>query len=105
MCRRGDEADGKASLGLALASCYADKDKEQGGLRLRRMLSCTSREELLMILRPMLNFIDSRAKQKLCYARLLDDLLKFGNPDLQERIKLCWTQDFWHVAEGDEASA
>ncbi len=99
MCRRGEASDGKASLGLALASCYEDKEKEQGGLRLRRLLSCTSSEELRLILRPMLGFIDARARKKLCYARLLHDILKFGNPNLQEPIKLCWAKDFWNATE------
>ncbi len=104
MCRRGDATDGKASLGLALAACYDDKNREQGERRLRRILSCTCSEELLSILRPILRFIDSRTKQKLCYARLLDEIVKFDNPNLQERFKLSWTQDFWHVTEGDEAN-
>ncbi len=103
MCRRGEAADGKASLGLALASCF--DDREQGSMRLRRLLACTDSEELCSILRPLLGFIDSRAKYRLCYARLLDELIKFDSSNWQETIKLRWTQDFWNVTEQDEESA
>ncbi len=101
-CRRGETVDGGASLGLALASCF--DDREQGSMRLHRLLACTDCEDLLGILRPMLRFIDSRAKSRLCYARLLDELLKFDETNYQESIKLRWTQDFWNIAEQDEES-
>ena len=103
MCRRGEAADGKASLGLALASCF--EDREQGSLRLRRLLACTNSEELCAVLRPVLGFIDSRAKFRLGYARLLDELTKFSHPNWQEGIKLRWTQDFWNISEQDEERA
>ena len=102
-CRRGEAADGKASLGLALASCF--DDREQGSMRLRRLLACTDSEELRSILRPLLGFIDSRAKQRLCYARLLDEFIKFDHSNWRESIKLRWTQDFWNIAEQGEESA
>lgn len=103
MCRRGEAADGKASLGLALASCF--DDREQGSMRLRRLLACTDCEELLPVLRPLLSFIDSRAKYRLCYARLLDELTKFDHSSWQESIKLHWTQDFWNISEQGEENA
>ena len=103
MCRRGETADGKASLGLALASCF--DDREQGSLRLRRLLACTDSEELCRVLRPLLGFIDSRATYRLCYARLLDELAKFDSLNWQEHIKLRWTQDFWNITEQDEEHA
>ena len=97
LCRRGEPSDGTASLGLALASCY--DDREQGKLRLRRLLSCSGIEELCSVLRPLLGFVNARAKQKLCHARLLHEVLAFGSPATQERIKLLWAQDFWNVTE------
>ena len=103
MCRRGEAEDGKASLGLALASCF--DDREQGSMRLRRLLACTDGEELRSILRPMLSFIDSRAKCRLCYAYLLDELLKFDKVNWQESIKLSWAQDFYNITEQDEKDA
>ncbi len=103
LCRKGDAVDGPASLGLALASCY--DDREQGDMRLRRLLSCTGSKELCSILRPRLGFINARAKQKLCHARLLHELLTFDSPSSREHIKLRWTQDFWSVTEEDEKSS
>lgn len=103
MCRRGEAADGKASLGEALASCY--DDKEQGRPRFLRLLRCTDSEELLSVLRPMLGLIDSRTKQRLCYARLLDELVRYDHPTEREFIKFRWTQDFWNLTEEDEESA
>ena len=103
MCRRGDPVDGKVSLGQALASCY--DDKEQGKMRLQRILRCTDSEELRQQLRPLLSFIDSRARHKLCYGRLLDEIIEFDWPHKQERFKLQWTQDFWNLTEEDEESA
>ena len=101
LCRRDDPADGTASLGRALASC-AD-DKESGSIRLRRLLNCGGVDELCMQLRPLLAFIDSRAKEKLSYARLLGEALAFRSPDRRQEIKMRWAKDYWNT--GNEETA
>ena len=93
MCRRDDPVDGKASLGRALASCF--DDCEQGRARLHRLLNCRDMEELCRLLRQLLSFIDSRTKEKLSYARLLEEVLAFRYPERQQGIKRRWSTDYW----------
>ena len=93
LCRRDDPADGTASLGQALASCF--DDKEQGSSRLRRLLNCGDMEELCRLLRPLLSFMDSKAGKKLSYARLLEDVLAFRHPDRRQGIRQRWAEGYW----------
>lgn len=72
-------------------------------MRLRRLLACTTSEELLQVIRPMLTFIDHQTSQSLSYAHLLDDLIKFDIPYRRESIKMRWAQDFWNIKDQDEA--
>ena len=93
LCRGDDPVDGKASLGRALASCF--EDGEQGSMRLRRLLSCDDMRELCLQLRPMLSLIDSRAKEKLSYVRLLGEVLGFRQPERRQDIKKRWAKEYW----------
>lgn len=103
MCRLGSEKDGDASLGLALASCFEkDADKELGGRRLRRLLACSSVEELCAVLRPVFAYISAKARRKVCFAQLLDEIIAFGVPERQEQIKLRWARDFWKIAQPED---
>ncbi len=97
MCRLGEAGDGTASLGRALASCCGDteQDKEQGSLRLRRLLACSDIREVCAVIRPVLAFIASKGRLRLCHARLLDDLTAFRSPQRREAVKMRWTRDFW----------
>jgi len=95
MCRYGKPKDGTASLGKALASCYEPETKEQGSLRLRRLLACTSMKECCAVLRPLLAFIASKGKADPSFARLLDELVAFDWPERQEKIKLKWATEYW----------
>lgn len=103
MCRQGEASDGNASLGQALASC--NDDREQGSIRLRRITQCHDGGELRAVLRNTLKFIASRAKHRLCYARLFNDLVKFEREEFQMDVKKRWTQDFWNLTEEDEENA
>lgn len=94
MCRRDDPVDGKASLGRALASCF--EEREQGSLRLRRLLACDEVKELCLQLRPLLSFIDSRTKEKLSYSCLLAEVLAFRSPDMRQDVKKHWVREYWY---------
>lgn len=102
LCRFKPEHDGTAGLGSALCSCFED-NADQGGVRLRRLLACDSPEEACHIVRPMLSLIASRTKKPLGFARLLNELLRFGGP-ARERIKIRWAQDFYRNQEGSGAA-
>lgn len=93
MCRRNDPVDGTASLGRALASC--SDDAEHGRSRLHRLLNCRDTEELCRLLRKLLSFVDSQKKEKLSYARLLEEVLNFRTPERQQEIKRRWSTDYW----------
>lgn len=102
LCRRDDPVDGKASLGRALACCY--DDREQGSIRLRRLLSCEGIDELRLQLRPVLSFIDSRTREKLSYTRLLAELLAFDNPEKRRAITMRWAADYWETEKTPPSS-
>lgn len=88
--------DGEYGLGKALAGIYASDEQEQATARLRRLLGCSTLEELCDVLRPMLGLIAAKSRYDLSYARLLNDLLYFEN---NQRIKEQWAQDFFSHPE------
>lgn len=99
-------SDGKASLGkaLQLASLknadVSDIKKSSAALRLRRLLACKDRLELIEILRPILRYLESK-EIAVCHAQLLDDILWFEHDSSRERIRARWAQDFF--GKGAEA--
>ncbi|OPX56962.1 CRISPR system Cascade subunit CasB [Oceanospirillum multiglobuliferum] len=96
------ERDGNLGLGSAIAACYEDKSQsDQAKSRLRRILACTSIEELCQILRPLLALIASRGV-KLNFSLLLQQLLWFSGEG-QERVRTRWAQDFYH-RKSDEST-
>lgn len=101
LARAKMEHDGTASLGKALKSCY--EDGAQGDIRLRRLLACTTLEELCRILRPILSLLESKSKQTLSYARLLREMTFFFHDT--KRIKLRWAQDYYGKPEFSEQRA
>lgn len=88
------DANGKLSLGKALADAYAEKGStqysDQAKAKLRRLLACDSVEEICRVIRPVLSLIDSKVDQQLDYSKLLGELRYFG-----ERSKVRWAQDFY----------
>lgn len=94
LCKAKPEIDGNAGLGGALASCYLGDSDNPGEARLRRLLACSSLREACQTLRPILTLIAGKATQKLCYGRLLDNLLYFDSAHNRD-IKLRWAKDFY----------
>lgn len=96
--------DGTHSLGTALRNTLEDKSniKETStALRLRRILACTSQEELCLVLRPTLNLILSKSNTQapLCFEQLLREVRYFAYDDEQtQRVKLKWARDFYGVS-------
>jgi len=90
--RTKPKADGNLGVGSAIAQCYEKGNKsDQAKAKLRRLLSCDSAKEACVTLRPLLNLISSRGV-RLCYSRLLNDLLYFGEG---EKAKIRWATDFY----------
>ncbi len=88
------EEDGSLGIGEALANCYENKfESGQACTKLRRLIACDSITELYVVLRPMLQFISSKIGPRLCYARLLDELIKFNWQPL--KVKSSWAQKFY----------
>ncbi|MFI3272492.1 MAG: type I-E CRISPR-associated protein Cse2/CasB [Pseudomonadota bacterium] len=99
LARSQEEHDGTANLGKALRHCFADE--EQGQIRLRRLLACQSIEELCRVLRPILTLIASKSTEKLCYARLLQELLFFYcNPKQRARN---WSKEYYRCASSEKS--
>lgn len=99
ICREKSKTDGKDGLGEALAKCFGE-NKDQGNLRMRRLLSCESVQEICLILRQMIRLLQSRAPGNLDYSQLLLDLQKFGykNPN---SIKQKWAMQFYAFSSPD----
>ena len=88
------KANGTCTLGVALASCYEDKQgSDQAKVKLRRLLACDDTTELVRHLRPVLKLIQSRSKTTLDYIRLLKQLRQFAR--YPQRIKAQWAQEFY----------
>lgn len=98
--------DGAASLGLALAGCYNKGNADQGEMRLRKLLACSTKTEVCRALRHILRLIFQNSVNPISYASLLNDLFYF-NADGQERIKLKWASDFYriHTPEDDQKNS
>lgn len=99
IARAKPECDGSASIGQALRSiCGADADAlERESRRLRRLIACDTVEELIPVLRPILNYIQSKGGA-VGYERLLRELLFWG-----EDTRIRWTRDFFRKS-ADAAS-
>lgn len=98
------QANGKLSLGRAIAACYEDgSQSDQAKARLRRLLACDELSELCRLLRPVLTLIDSRVAEPLNYVRLLGQLRRFGFAEQQ--VKAQWAQEFYSskVSTGEVA--
>ncbi len=101
LSRSKANADGPKNLGGALKACLGKDEKPEESsiaLRLRRILACSSQEELCLVLRPLLNLIAAKSESKnpLCFAQLLKEIHWFGYDEEEtQRIKLRWAQDFY----------
>ncbi|MDP2610545.1 MULTISPECIES: type I-E CRISPR-associated protein Cse2/CasB [unclassified Oceanobacter] len=104
LARAKPGADGKLTLGAAIAACYTDNNQsDQAKARLRRLLACTSTAEACRILRPLLTLMASRGVTP-DFSQLLKQLLWFAGQG-QERVRIRWAQDFYRkVVETDAAT-
>lgn len=90
------EANGNVGIGKAIASCYDDgNSSDQAKAKLRRLLACSSTEEVCRILRPLFSLIESKSNIRLDFGSLLDQLLVFQFDERQQKIKSQWAQDFY----------
>lgn len=90
-----DKSNGSVSLGKAIA--IASKDNENNKEftpRFMRILSCSSIDELIDVLRPTLSFLNSKGIH-LNYSDILSDILKFRfGEDSKNKIKAKWASEF-----------
>ena len=99
IARERTESNGKQSLGQALYYCKADPKEEDSSIerRLRRILACEDRLELITVLRQTIWFMQRSEKVSLDYERLLSDVLYFS-----ERTKVRWAQDYYGRRDGED---
>ena len=107
MAKSKTSANGKLTLGKAIAACYEDgRESNQAKARLRRLLACDELAEACRILRPILALINSKVSEPLDFERLLKQLRKY-HFDTQ-RVKAQWAQEFYSqplAAAGKEGDA
>lgn len=104
LARSKPSVDGNLSIGEALRMVHA-KDKDMGdieksssALRLRRLLACKEKDELMDILKPVIRYVESKGVL-VCHARLLDEILWFNNDTSRERMRARWARDFFSKKE------
>jgi CRISPR system Cascade subunit CasB len=86
--------NGNIGVGSALAGCYSDGcESDQAKAKLRRLLACSSAEELCRILRPLFSLMFSKCNPNLDFSRLLNEMLMFNKKSQQ--IKARWAEDFY----------
>ena len=93
------QANGTLGLGSALFSVMSernsgDADRSSDSPRLRRILACRDRLELISVLRSTVKLIESRGVV-LDYSRLLDEIQWFNSEKSRERTTARWTQEFY----------
>lgn len=97
--RSSQQHDGNLSVGTAIARCYDSSPGKFDGnttdpakARMRRVLACSTVEELCTVIHPLLRLMLSRGVM-ISYAKLLSDLHWFYfNTD---RVRTTWAQDFF----------
>lgn len=95
------QKNGRMSLGEALRCCtQGDSSEDPAERRLRRLLACDDRLELIRILRPILRLLEKNEKVSLNYIRLLEDILFFS-----EKTKLQWAKQYYHKYQTHEEEA
>lgn len=98
------DANGRLTLGKAIADAYAEKGStqysDQAKARLRRLLASDDVQEVCRVIRPVLTLIDSKLGQPLDYSKLLSELRYFG-----EKSKIRWAQDFYGQRAKEEREA
>lgn len=100
IARSEAQGNGTASFGQALASCYDYSQREgPGAARMRRALACSSIEEVVQVLRPMLTLIQSKQKQSLDYAKLLEQLQWFN-----DRTRAQWAQEYYRRSPNESTN-
>jgi len=104
MAKSKAEANGKLTLGMAIAACYDDgRESSQAKARLRRLLACDELAEACRILRPILTLIDSKVGKPLDFERLLKQLRNYHFN--VQRVRTQWAQEFYSqpvAASGQE---
>jgi len=100
VARSGIQKDGNAVLGHALRLAYEnDRGSEPAKGKLRRLLACTTVEEVCDQLHSLLKFISGKINT-LSYSELLSDLIKFQFS--QDRVKAKWAQSFFGKTSEDK---
>ena len=96
IAREKPEQDGTENIGAALRNiCKGDKDSmERESKRLRRVIACDNVTELIPVLHPILQYIQSKGGSSLSYETLLKDLLFW-----REETRIRWTKDFYDKNE------
>ena len=91
VARELPEHDGDKDIGQLFRSCCTGPDDtEREQRRFRRLIGCDNAVELCEVLRPVLSYLQSKVPGRICYAKVLADILYFG-----EKVKLRWADHFF----------
>lgn len=113
ICKDNSTIDGEDNLGTSLAKCLkakwdaenkwermSEKERDdkirQGSLRMRRLLDCDSIDEICLILRQIITYIQSNMPGSLSYSQLLADINGFDSLN-SNSIKRKWATQFFEI--------
>ena len=96
MARKRIVKNGDYSLGKALFCCKADPKEADDSVerRLRRILACENRSELIAVLRQIIRYVQAK-EVELDYECLLCDILDFSDWK-KDRVKVQWAKDYYY---------
>ncbi|WP_028975134.1 type I-E CRISPR-associated protein Cse2/CasB [Spirochaeta cellobiosiphila] len=105
IANRDVTVDGEYGLGEALAMAYQDHEHSKddtgpGGARLRRLLACQNRKDLLLVLPSLLHLLRSKGIT-INHSRLLEEVFWFDREDSRERTRSLWAKQFYHDWRGE----
>ena len=84
------EKDGNAEIGTAFDSiCSSQVDRERESIRFRRLIACESVLDICTVLRPILQYLNSKGAP-INFSQLLNDLIYWN-----QRIKIRWATQFY----------
>lgn len=95
IARSKSTEDGAFCLPRALALCYMDNDENSAAkIKMRKLCSCNSVQDLVKVLGPILKLINSR-NVELNHTELYKDIRSFKFDNSRERTKTHWMRQFF----------
>ena len=102
IARSKSEKNGSKTFPQALAACYPDGNaSDAAAMKMRRVCSCDSVQELVDVLRPVLRLIESRIGG-IDYVELYWGLRRYKFDDRRQDIQARWMKAFYSTSAQED---